>query len=205
MDLQNTVKEALNALYHHPDDAVRMQADRYLQDFQRTLDAWQVLPSIRSLLHSIRFVSDFSLSLSSRSPIWFSLNDYIIMLFVDAIFFLRCLIWRLPLVLELCTSLRELSSCVFFVNVSISVSSGFQGDLGLFVFSFELCELCNSVQKQNFKRACVLYMCLLLCFLQVADNLLHDPSSNLETLIFCSQTLRSKVTLLFFYFMLMCS
>lgn len=74
------------------------------------------------------------LSLSSRSPIWFSLNDYIIMLFVDAIFFLRCLIWRLPLVLELCTSLRELSSCVFFVNVSISVSSGFQGHLGLFFF-----------------------------------------------------------------------
>lgn len=28
---------------------------------------------------------------------------------------------------------------------------------------------------------------------QVADNLLHDSSSNLETLIFCSQTLRSKV------------
>jgi hypothetical protein len=50
MDLQNTVKEALNALYHHPDDTVRMQADRYLQDFQRTLDAWQVLYSILSLL-----------------------------------------------------------------------------------------------------------------------------------------------------------
>lgn len=43
MELQNTVKEALNALYHHPDDTVRMQADRWLQDFQRTLDAWQVL------------------------------------------------------------------------------------------------------------------------------------------------------------------
>ncbi|KAI7986510.1 Transportin MOS14 [Camellia lanceoleosa] len=42
MELQNTVKEALNALYHHPDDAVRMQADRWLQDFQRTIDAWQV-------------------------------------------------------------------------------------------------------------------------------------------------------------------
>ncbi|XP_059641909.1 transportin MOS14 [Cornus florida] len=42
MELQNTVKEALNALYHHPDDAVRLQADRWLQDFQRTLDAWQV-------------------------------------------------------------------------------------------------------------------------------------------------------------------
>jgi hypothetical protein len=43
MELQNTVKEALNALYHHPDDAVRLQADRWLQEFQRTLDAWQVL------------------------------------------------------------------------------------------------------------------------------------------------------------------
>ena len=42
MELQNTVKEALNALYHHPDDAVRMEADRWLQSFQRTLDAWQV-------------------------------------------------------------------------------------------------------------------------------------------------------------------
>ncbi|OIW00111.1 hypothetical protein TanjilG_29101 [Lupinus angustifolius] len=46
MDLQNTVKEALNALYHHPDDTVRMQADRYLQDFQRTLDAWQVADNL---------------------------------------------------------------------------------------------------------------------------------------------------------------
>ncbi|CAI9767318.1 unnamed protein product [Fraxinus pennsylvanica] len=45
MELQNTVKEALNALYRHPDDAVRMQADRWLQDFQRTIDAWQVRTS----------------------------------------------------------------------------------------------------------------------------------------------------------------
>ncbi|THU56155.1 hypothetical protein C4D60_Mb11t14270 [Musa balbisiana] len=42
MELENTVKEALNALYHHPDDAVRGRADRWLQDFQRTIDAWQV-------------------------------------------------------------------------------------------------------------------------------------------------------------------
>jgi len=55
MDLQNTVKEALNALYHHPDDAVRMQADRYLQDFQRTLDAWQVLSLIHYLF--LQFIS----------------------------------------------------------------------------------------------------------------------------------------------------
>lgn len=51
MELQNTVKEALNALYHHPDDSVRMQADRWLQDFQRTIDAWQV--HISSLRFSI--------------------------------------------------------------------------------------------------------------------------------------------------------
>lgn len=46
MELQNTVKEALNALYHHPDDSVRMQADRWLQDFQRTIDAWQVADNL---------------------------------------------------------------------------------------------------------------------------------------------------------------
>ncbi|KAJ7956308.1 putative Transportin [Quillaja saponaria] len=46
MELQDTVKEALNALYHHPDDTVRMQADRWLQDFQRTLDAWQVADNL---------------------------------------------------------------------------------------------------------------------------------------------------------------
>lgn len=37
-----TVKEALAALYHHPDDAIRTAADRWLQEFQHTLDAWQV-------------------------------------------------------------------------------------------------------------------------------------------------------------------
>ncbi|KAF5734726.1 ARM repeat superfamily protein isoform 2 [Tripterygium wilfordii] len=46
MELQNTVKNALNALYHHPDDTIRMQADRWLQDFQRTLDAWQVADNL---------------------------------------------------------------------------------------------------------------------------------------------------------------
>ena len=37
-----TVKEALAALYHHPDDSIRTAADRWLQEFQHTLDAWQV-------------------------------------------------------------------------------------------------------------------------------------------------------------------
>lgn len=45
-----TVKEALAALYHHPDDSIRTAADRWLQEFQHTLDAWQVRAcfSIRS-------------------------------------------------------------------------------------------------------------------------------------------------------------
>ncbi|KAK4752903.1 hypothetical protein SAY87_021701 [Trapa incisa] len=46
MELQNTVKEALNALYHHPDDAIRAQADQWLQEFQRTIDAWQVADNL---------------------------------------------------------------------------------------------------------------------------------------------------------------
>ncbi|KAI4326671.1 hypothetical protein MLD38_031959 [Melastoma candidum] len=46
MELQNAVKEALNALYHHPDDGVRMQADRWLQGFQHTIDAWQVADNL---------------------------------------------------------------------------------------------------------------------------------------------------------------
>ncbi|KAG2293291.1 hypothetical protein Bca52824_039960 [Brassica carinata] len=46
MEHENAVKEALNALYHHPDDTVRAQADRWLQNFQGTLDAWQVADNL---------------------------------------------------------------------------------------------------------------------------------------------------------------
>lgn len=49
-----TVKEALAALYHHPDDTIRTAADRWLQKFQHTLDAWQVRAGV--LLCSIRFM-----------------------------------------------------------------------------------------------------------------------------------------------------
>lgn len=45
-----TVKEALAALYHHPDDAIRTAADRWLQEFQHTLDAWQVRRLLGSIL-----------------------------------------------------------------------------------------------------------------------------------------------------------
>lgn len=43
MDLQKMVINALAALYHGTNDALRAEADRWLQDFQHTLDAWQVL------------------------------------------------------------------------------------------------------------------------------------------------------------------
>nr|CAB3499380.1 unnamed protein product [Digitaria exilis] len=41
-----TVKQALAALYHHPDDGIRTAADQWLQEFQHTLDAWQVADSL---------------------------------------------------------------------------------------------------------------------------------------------------------------
>ncbi|XP_043813517.1 transportin MOS14 isoform X2 [Manihot esculenta] len=46
MDHQNAVKEALNALYHHPQDEVRSKADEYLQGIQRSIDAWQVADNL---------------------------------------------------------------------------------------------------------------------------------------------------------------
>ncbi|KAK4402349.1 Transportin MOS14 [Sesamum angolense] len=104
MELQNTVKGALNALYHHPDDAIRMEADRWLQDFQRTIDAWQGLEC--------------------------------------------CLRW-----FRLCFELDE-KGVGDFLFQSIWESIGIQ----------------------------------LRVIGKVADNLLHDTASNIETLIFCSQT-----------------
>lgn len=64
MELQNTVKEALNALYHHPDDSIRARADRWLQDFQRTVDAWQVVN--RGIKHSLSTTLILSLWSSIR-------------------------------------------------------------------------------------------------------------------------------------------
>ncbi|XP_015581100.1 transportin MOS14 [Ricinus communis] len=46
MDHQKAVKEALNALYHHPDEVLRSKADEYLQDIQRSIDAWQVADNL---------------------------------------------------------------------------------------------------------------------------------------------------------------
>lgn len=38
--------EAVQALYHHPDPEIRKSADRWLEDFQYTMDAWQVTFSL---------------------------------------------------------------------------------------------------------------------------------------------------------------
>ncbi|KAL0421852.1 UNVERIFIED_CONTAM: Transportin MOS14 [Sesamum latifolium] len=109
MELQNTVKEALNALYHHPDDAVRMQADRWLQDFQRTIDAWQIYALVGCQVNVGLLLTNLPFQQNQVNSIFLLLDE-----------------WRDR-------------------------------------------------------------------FYAVADNLLHDTASNIETLIFCSQTLRSKV------------
>eukprot|EP01018_Ginkgo_biloba_P004333 Gb_28911 [translate_table: standard] len=45
-DMKTTLLEALKALYHHPDQQIRRDANRWLQDFQRNVDAWQVSDSL---------------------------------------------------------------------------------------------------------------------------------------------------------------
>ncbi|GLJ36877.1 hypothetical protein SUGI_0745270 [Cryptomeria japonica] len=42
MAYSQQVEAALRALYHHPDAPVRRDANKWLQDFQRSMDAWQV-------------------------------------------------------------------------------------------------------------------------------------------------------------------
>ena len=37
-----TLTQALHALYHNPDPAVKEQANRWIQEFQTTPDAWNV-------------------------------------------------------------------------------------------------------------------------------------------------------------------
>jgi transportin-3 len=38
--------EALQALYHHPDPQIRTAANRWLDEFQHTMEAWQVSDSV---------------------------------------------------------------------------------------------------------------------------------------------------------------
>ena len=47
-DLKTTLQEALKALYHHPDQQIRKDTNRWLQEFQRNMEAWQVCIVIRS-------------------------------------------------------------------------------------------------------------------------------------------------------------
>ncbi|GLJ30869.1 hypothetical protein SUGI_0613730 [Cryptomeria japonica] len=44
--VRDTLQEALKALYHHPEQQVRNQANVWLQEFQRTIEAWEVSDSL---------------------------------------------------------------------------------------------------------------------------------------------------------------
>ncbi|KAH9301503.1 hypothetical protein KI387_013086 [Taxus chinensis] len=44
--VRDTLQEAVKALYHHPEHQVRNQANVWLQEFQRTLEAWEVSDSL---------------------------------------------------------------------------------------------------------------------------------------------------------------
>ncbi|KAK9830032.1 hypothetical protein WJX72_009312 [[Myrmecia] bisecta] len=43
---QQQLLEAINALYHHPDEKVKKQANQWLEDWQQTLDAWSVSDAV---------------------------------------------------------------------------------------------------------------------------------------------------------------
>lgn len=45
-----TLLEALQALYHHPDPSIRNAANQWLDEFQHTMDAWQVMSLARNFL-----------------------------------------------------------------------------------------------------------------------------------------------------------
>jgi transportin-3 len=40
---RTTLLEAVQALYHHPDPSIRNAANQWLDEFQHTMEAWQVL------------------------------------------------------------------------------------------------------------------------------------------------------------------
>ena len=72
---------------------------------------------------------------------------------------------------------------VFLANAGWAV---FNHGAEFFILHWASCLFCGWWLSRRHPIISVLIM-------QVADSLLHDESSNLETLMFCSQTLRSKV------------
>jgi transportin-3 len=54
--------EALQALYHHPDPQIRTAANRWLDEFQHTMEAWQAwLPNPLLFLLMEFFISVLTL------------------------------------------------------------------------------------------------------------------------------------------------
>lgn len=45
---RGTLLEAVQALYHHPDPSIRNAANQWLDEFQHTMEAWQVSSHYRN-------------------------------------------------------------------------------------------------------------------------------------------------------------
>ena len=160
MELQNTVKEALNALYHHPDDTLRMQADRWLQDFQRTLDAWQVLLSIF-------FFFCFALLLRFEGFGFDSCEEFVCVLIDFVVRFVRW-IWLFFFLLfcglsgfrDVCKRMCEVMECegfeFFRVRFFEILSSG---SLSFYFFHFEFCICIVSRKEMDVCFVCLLRKC----------------------------------------------
>ena len=46
MSTRQTLLDAVQALYHHPDDNVKKQANAWLEAWQRSLDAWSTSDAV---------------------------------------------------------------------------------------------------------------------------------------------------------------
>ncbi|KAL9270842.1 Transportin MOS14-like protein [Drosera capensis] len=179
MELQETVKQALTALYHHPDDAVRVQADRWLQQFQRTIDAWQARSSGIGVRWRVKWLLSSAVQLDLGLGVGLTMDMFSGSLIRPCIghsdpgFDPECFGWPLgKAVSRRMAALRE-----------------GEGDLE---------RLRRKRWNRRYELSCLHgEHCASFGEMRivVADNLLHDAGSNFETLVFCSQTLRSKVSL----------
>ena len=159
MELQNTVKEALNALYHHPDDTLRMQADRWLQDFQRTLDAWQVLRSICFCFALLLRFEGFGFD--SCEEFMCVLIDFFVRFvrWIWLFFFFYCFVDWVDFG-EVCKRMCEVMECegfeFFRVRFFEILSSG---SLSFYFFHFEFCICIVSRKEMDVCFVCLLRKC----------------------------------------------
>ncbi len=70
MSTRQTLLDAVHALYHHPDDSVKKQANAWLEAWQRSLDAWSTSDAV---LHesSSSIEAQYFCAITLRTKVYF--------------------------------------------------------------------------------------------------------------------------------------